>query len=64
MAARATARLIELFNTTQIIMERQGSDRYDLTSANLWSGDRLIGDILISERLARRYPDGPEFWCC
>jgi endonuclease YncB( thermonuclease family) len=63
LAARATVRLIELFNTTQITFERHGKDRYDRTLAVLWSDGRLVGDILISEGLARSYPDGPEFWC-
>ena len=63
LAARATARLIELFNTTQITFERHGQDRYGRTLAVLWSNGALVGDILISEGLARRYPDGREFWC-
>jgi len=63
LAAEATARFIELFNTTEIKIERRGKDKYGRTLAIVRSNSLPIGDILISEGLARRYPDGREFWC-
>ena len=63
LAAKATVRFLELFNTTEITIERHGMDRYGRTLAVIRSNGRLVGDILISEGLARRYPNGREFWC-
>lgn len=63
LAAQASARFLELFNTTQITIERHGQDKYGRTLAAIRSNGRPVGDILISEGLARRYPDGREFWC-
>jgi endonuclease YncB( thermonuclease family) len=63
LAAKATARLLQLFNSTEITIERHGTDHYGRTLAVVRSNGRAIGDILISEELARKYPDGPEFWC-
>lgn len=64
LANRASARLLELLNTNQWTVEVFGTDR---------TGDRLeatiridgvdVGDILIREGLARRWPDGDEWWC-
>ena len=33
------------------------------TLATIRISGRDVGDILIEERLARRWPDGYEFWC-
>lgn len=63
LAAKATARFIELFNETEISIARNGQDKYGRTLAVIRSNGRLVGDILISEGLARRWPDGHEFWC-
>lgn len=63
LAAKASDRLLELFSTTEITIERQGKDKYGRTLAIVRSNGRLVGDMLISEGLARRYPDGTEFWC-
>jgi endonuclease YncB( thermonuclease family) len=63
LAAKATARFIELLNTTKITVERRGEDRYGRTLAVIRSNGELVGEILISEGLARRYPDEREFWC-
>jgi len=63
LAAQATARFMELLNTTRITLERHGRDKYGRTLAVVRSDGKLVGDILISEGLARRYPDGREFWC-
>jgi micrococcal nuclease len=63
LAQRASDRLVELFNTTEITLHRHGEDRYGRTLAKVRSNGTPIGDILIREGLARRYPDGCEFWC-
>jgi endonuclease YncB( thermonuclease family) len=40
-----------------------GQDRYDRTLATMWVDGVDVGETLIAEGLARRWPDGPEFWC-
>ena len=64
LAARASARLLELINTRPFTVEQYGVD----TTGHRWEGavridGRDVGDILIEEGLARRWPDGPLFWC-
>jgi endonuclease YncB( thermonuclease family) len=64
LAQKATSRLQELLNSSAWAIE---------TFENEPSGKRLlatiridgqdVGDILIAEGLARRWPDGDEFWC-
>lgn len=63
LAAQASARFMQLLNTTEITIERRGKDQYGRTLAVIRSNGRLMGEILISEGLARRWPDGREFWC-
>lgn len=64
LARRATARFIELWNTTEIdIYDAGGRGRYGRELVNVTSNGHDIGGILISEGLARRWPDGYEFWC-
>ncbi|WP_263389319.1 thermonuclease family protein [Ruegeria marisflavi] len=63
LARKATARLVELFNTTKISIERHGKDKYGRTLAVVRSNGWQIGDILVGEGLARAWPDGCEFWC-
>jgi micrococcal nuclease len=53
LAAKASDRLLDLFNTTTITIERQGKDKYGRTLAVVISNGRLVGDILIAEGLAR-----------
>jgi endonuclease YncB( thermonuclease family) len=65
LAHQASARLLELLNGNEWTIERFG---YDSTSskrrlATIRINGRDVGDILIEERLARRWPDGDEFWC-
>ena len=65
LAHQASARLLELLNNHQWTIERFG---YDGTSsrrrlATIRIDGRDVGDILIEEGLARRWPDGEEFWC-
>ena len=63
LAARASARLIELLNTNLWTVRRSGADRYGRTLATVAIGGRDIGEWLVSERLARWWPDGEEWWC-
>lgn len=62
LAKRASARL-ELLNSHPISVQTFGADRHDRTLATVAIGGRDVGDILISEGLARRWPDGVEWWC-
>ena len=63
LAAQATQRLIDLLNSRDFSLERHGLDRYDRRLANLLIDGVNVADILVSEGLARTWPDGPEFWC-
>lgn len=63
LAERASERLIELLNQGSYTVERHGYDKYGRTLAVVRVEGVDVGDILIQEGLARRYPDGHEFWC-
>lgn len=65
LAHQASARLLELLNSTEWTIERFGYDRTRSKRrlATIKIGDKDVGDILIEEGLARRWPDGAEFWC-
>lgn len=65
LAHQASARLLDLLNGNEWTIERFG---YDSTSsrrtlATIRVNGRDVGDILIAEGLARRWPNGREFWC-
>lgn len=63
LAHRASARLRELLNQNPFTVDMHGKDRYGRTLATIRIGGRDVGDILIAEGLARRWPNGREFWC-
>jgi endonuclease YncB( thermonuclease family) len=63
LAHRASARLLQLLNSNPFTVEAHETDRYGRTLATIRIGGRDVGDILISEGLARRWPNGREFWC-
>lgn len=63
LAHQASARLLDLLNNNAFNVEMHGKDRYDRTLATIRIGGRNVGDILISEGLARSWPNGREFWC-
>ncbi|ODT68424.1 MAG: hypothetical protein ABS75_20560 [Pelagibacterium sp. SCN 63-23] len=63
LAHRASARLLELLNSGPFTVEAHDTDRYGRTLATIRIGGRDVGDILIEEGLARRWPNGREFWC-
>ena len=63
LAHQASARLLQLLNSNPFTVETAATDRYGRVLATLRIGGTDVGDILISEGLARRWPDGDEWWC-
>jgi micrococcal nuclease len=65
LAHQASGRLLELLNSNEWSIERFGYDRTRSKRrlATIKIDGRDVGDILIEEGLARRWPDGAEFWC-
>lgn len=63
LARRASARLLELLNSSPFTVQTGGTDRYGRVLATIRIAGRDVGDILINEGLARRWPDGHEWWC-
>ncbi|WP_299356727.1 thermonuclease family protein [uncultured Shimia sp.] len=63
LASKASSRLLELLNENEFTIDRDGKDKYGRTLAKIRIGGKNVGDILISEGLARSWPDGDEFWC-
>lgn len=63
LAKRASARLLQLLNGNAFTVETGGEDRYGRVLATIRVGGTDVGDILIAEGLARRWPNGNEFWC-
>ena len=63
LGKKATRRLVAIMNAGNLSIARNGYDRYGRTLAVLYSNGKSVGDILIEEGLARRWPDGREFWC-
>lgn len=64
LARRASDRLLELLNSNRWTVETYGVDGTgNRILATIWINGRDVGDILIEEGLARRWPDGHEFWC-
>lgn len=62
---RAKERLIELLNANDWSIEYFGRDSTQERRrlATIRIGGEDVGDILINERLARRWPKGKEWWC-
>jgi endonuclease YncB( thermonuclease family) len=66
LAHKASARLLQILNTRPWTIKRFGHERGGKgkrTLATIYVNGRDVGDILIKERLARRWPDGDEWWC-
>jgi len=65
LANKATARALELINTKKWTVKYSGN--IDKTGSRelitIRIENRDLGDILIEEHLARKWPDGEEFWC-
>ena len=64
LAKKASARLLQLLNDSAITVETFGLDNTGKrTLATIRINGQDVGDILIAEKLARRWPDGEEWWC-
>jgi endonuclease YncB( thermonuclease family) len=64
LAHRASARLLQLLNGSAWTIETFGMDETGRrVLATIRIDGRDVGDILIAEGLARRWPDGDEWWC-
>jgi endonuclease YncB( thermonuclease family) len=63
LAHQSSARLLELLNSHDWTIERFGYDPNGRRLATIRIGGVDVGDILIGEQLARRWPDGTEWWC-
>lgn len=65
LAHQASARMLELLNSNEWTIDRFGLDSTSSKRrlATIRINGRDVGDILIEERLARRWPDGHEWWC-
>ena len=63
LALQSKNRLAELVNGRRIEIFRQGTDRYGRTLAAIRVEGRDVGDILVSEGLARTWAGHREPWC-
>lgn len=66
LAHQASDRLLFILNSNDWTIETYGREQGGSgkrTLATISVGGRDVGDILIEERLARRWPDGDEWWC-
>jgi len=63
LGRQAANRLVQLLNQNDATVTLNGKDRYGRNLGTIWINGQDVGDILISEGLARRWPNGPEFWC-
>lgn len=63
LARRARARLVSLLNSGPISLRRTGRDRYGRTLAIVMRDNRSLGDMLVSEGLARPWIGRREPWC-
>lgn len=63
LAIASRNRLRELLNSGQFKLRREGEDRYGRTLAVVTLKGRSVGDILVSEGLARTWTGRREPWC-
>lgn len=63
LGRQAANRLVQLLNQNEATLELNGTDRYGRNLGTIRIGGTDVGDILIGEGLARRWPNGREFWC-
>lgn len=65
LAHKASDRLVDLLNGNAWTIEYFGEDstKEKRRLATIRISGLDVGDILIRERLARVWPDGPEWWC-
>ena len=63
LALAARRRLLDLLNAGPNTIRRTGRDRYGRTLALVLRGNRSVGDMLVSEGLARTWSGRREPWC-
>ena len=65
LAKQASARFLDLLNSNEWTIERFGVDSTSSKRrlATIRIDGQDVGTILISEGLARAWPDGEEWWC-
>lgn len=63
LALQSKVRLAELLKGRRVEILRQGTDRYGRTLAAIRVEGRDVGDILVSEGLARTWAGRREPWC-
>lgn len=63
LALQSKIRLAGLLNGQRVEILRQGTDRYGRTLAAIRVEGRDVGDILVSEGLARTWAGRREPWC-
>ena len=63
LALESRDRLLALLNAGPFQLRPQGEDRYGRTLAVVTRGGRSIGDVLVSEGLARTWTGRRQPWC-
>ena len=63
LALASRDRLLALLNAGPFQLRLQGEDRYGRTLAVVTRGGRSLGDVLVSEGLARTWAGKREPWC-
>lgn len=63
LAMAARRRLVDLLADMTPEVRRMGVDRYGRTLARLYVGDQDVGEVLVSESLARQWVGRREPWC-
>ncbi len=63
LANKAKRRLRDLIEGRTLLIERQGTDRFGRTLADVRAGGRDVGQRLVAEGLARKWTGAREPWC-
>lgn len=63
LAIASRDRLLDLLNGGPFRLHREGQDRYGRTLAVVTLRGRSVGDVLVSEGLARTWAGRREPWC-
>ncbi|MEM7301235.1 MAG: thermonuclease family protein [Pseudomonadota bacterium] len=63
LGERAKRRLASILSNNAWSIERQGIDRYGRTLARFRIGNKTVGDMLVKERLAKRWQGRKARWC-
>ena len=66
LGKRARDRLVELLNASDWTVEYRGEESNEPKARELVTiriAGRDVGQILTDEHLARKWPNGPEWWC-